>query len=120
MPTDIQSRSDIEMVINRFYAKVQTDDLLAPFFQALDWDHHLPIMYKFWSSMLLGEKSYSGNPFQRHLNLPLESRHFNQWLKLFEGTVDECFQGPGADEIKTRARSIAGIFQYKMGITPEE
>jgi hypothetical protein len=31
-------------------------------------------------------------------------------------TVDENFAGEKADEVKMRARSIAGIFQVKMGL----
>ena len=73
-------------------------------------------MYNFWSTMLLGEGSYKGSPFQSHLHLPIERVHFDQWLRLFMETVDENFFGEKADETKMRAQAIAGVFQHKMGL----
>jgi hemoglobin len=113
---DIVSRQDIELLVDRFYEKVQADKELAPLFIHVNWEKHLPLMYSFWSSMILGEQSYRGNPFQRHAALPLHSVHFKQWITLFNETVDEYFAGEKAEEIKTRAGSIAGVFQHKMNI----
>jgi hemoglobin len=113
---DIIHREDIEALVNTFYAKVNADTLLGPVFSHVDWPHHLPIMYNFWSSMLLGDKSYSGNPLQRHLHLPINKNHFDQWLAIFKKTVDELFAGEKAEEVKMRAHAIAGMFQVKMGL----
>jgi hemoglobin len=113
---DITQREDIEILVNSFYDKVKEDPLLAPVFSHLDWPHHLPIMYNFWSSMLFGDQTYRGNPLQKHLNLAIDKTHFEQWLALFTQTVDEHFEGDKADEVKMRAESIAGIFQLKMGL----
>ena len=117
MKNDINTRSDIEKLVNDFYGKVQNDQLLGPVFRRVDWPHHLPVMYDFWSSILLGDQSYRGNPLQKHLPLPIEGKHFDQWLKLFTETVNENFAGDKAEEVKMRAESIAGIFQLKLGIT---
>ncbi len=116
MKTDITSREDIKILVDRFYDKVKADELLGPVFSHVDWPHHLPIMYNFWSSMMLGDQSYRGNPFQKHLPLPIQTQHFDQWLKLFRETVHEHFSGEKADEILMRAESIAGIFQMRMGL----
>ena len=116
MKNDITTREDIKILVDNFYEKVQADDLLGPVFSHVNWPHHLPIMYNFWSSMLLGDQSYRGNPFQKHLPLPIQPAHFQQWLKLFRNTVDENFEGDKADEVKMRAESIAGIFQVRMGL----
>ncbi|MBL7863031.1 MAG: group III truncated hemoglobin [Cyclobacteriaceae bacterium] len=113
---ELHHRSDIITMVNKFYEKVKRDELLAPVFAHVDWPAHLPTMYNFWSSMLLGEQRYTGNPFQKHRTLPIEARHFDQWLKLFIETVDENFEGEKAEEIKMRAQSIARIFQHKMGL----
>lgn len=113
---DIHNRQDIEKLISRFYEKVQADALLAPSFSHVDWDKHLPIMYSFWSSMILGEQSYRGAPFTKHASLPIGREHFNQWLKLFHETVDEFFDGEKATEIKDRAQNIALLFQHKMNL----
>jgi hemoglobin len=114
--SDIVTRKDIITLVDAFYAKVKSDDLLGPVFGHVNWPNHLPVMYNFWSSMLLGEMTYRGNPLQSHLDLPIESAHFSQWLKLFEATLDEHFSGEKAEETRTRARAIAGVFQHKMGL----
>ena len=112
--SDIATREDIILLVDAFYAKVRSDDLLAPKFSHLDWPKHLPIMYNFWGSMLLGDQSYQGNPFQKHIPLSLEPRHFDRWLKLFAQTLDENFTGNKADEARSRAQSIAGVWQLKL------
>src|SRR5689334_12432495 len=114
---DILTRNDIIALVDSFYDRVKSDSLLAPVFSHVDWPHHLPIMYNFWASMLLGETTYRGNPLQRHLGLPLTGQHFSQWLKLFEETLGELFSGDKTEETRVRARAIAGVFQFKMGIT---
>jgi hemoglobin len=120
MPTthnDIQNRKDIELLVNSFYSKVNQDSLLSPVFNetaAVNWEKHLPIMYDFWSTMLLGDKSYRGNPFMKHIPLPINKLHFEKWLSLFLQTVDEHFAGDVAEEAKIRARNIAGVFQFKL------
>jgi len=119
MKSDITTREDIIKLVDTFYSKVQGDNLLGPVFSHVNWPHHLPIMYSFWSSMLLGEQSYRGNPFQKHLPLPIQSDHFDQWLQLFTQTVDELYEGEKAEEIKMRAQNIAGIFQMRMGLIPK-
>ncbi|HEU5146268.1 MAG TPA: group III truncated hemoglobin [Chryseosolibacter sp.] len=116
MKHDILTRDDIKILVDSFYEKVQADPLIGPVFSHVDWPHHLPTMYNFWSSMLLGDQSYRGNPFQKHIPLEIEGQHFDQWLKLFTETVDHHFRGEKAEEVKMRARSIAGIFQLRLGI----
>ena len=64
---DIVERKDIELLVDSFYEKVKNDQLLGPVFAHVDWPKHLPVMYQFWSSMMLGEQSYKGNPFQKHI-----------------------------------------------------
>jgi hemoglobin len=113
---DILTRSDVTILVDTFYEKVKTDPLLGPVFSHVNWPAHLPIMYNFWCSMLLGEHSYTGNPFQSHVHLPIQKVHFEQWLKIFHQTVDELFSGEKADETKMRAQAIAGVFQHKLGL----
>lgn len=113
---DIVARKDIETLVDSFYGRVNTDPLLAPRFSHVDWEKHLPVMYTFWSSMMLGEQSYRGNPFEKHINLPIGQEHFSKWIELFNNTVDEHFEGDKAEEIKARARSVAQVFQHKMNL----
>jgi hemoglobin len=114
---DITVRADIVKLVDSFYNKVKQDPLLEPVFRHLDFDKHMPTMYNFWSSMLLGDQSYQGNPFQRHVHLAIDAAHFTRWLELFTETVDQHFAGTKAGEAKDRARSIAALFQHKLGLT---
>jgi len=107
---------DIELLVNSYYDKVKQDPLLAPVFADVYWPAHLPVMYRFWATMLLGNQSYAGNPFQKHVGLKIEGRHFERWLALFTETVDMHFEGPMAEEVKSRAQSIAGVWRFKLGL----
>jgi len=113
---DLVTRLDIELLVNSFYEKVKVDELLAPVFAHVDWPAHLPVMYNFWSSMLLGDQSYQGNPFQKHVGLSIKVEHFQQWLLLFHATIDENFIGDSALDAKNRATTIAGVWSYKLGL----
>lgn len=113
---DIRTRSDVERMVFTFYELVKADKLLAPFFENVYWPHHLPVMYNFWSSALLGDMSYSGSPLTKHMHLAIDKTHFDQWLKLFIENMDAQFAGPVANEAKTRAQTIANVFQHKMGL----
>ena len=116
---EIQTPEDIKELVDAFYDKVNEDELLSPVFNdfaGVNWKKHLPVMYSFWNSMLLGDFTYKGNPFLKHIPLPIEKIHFDRWLQLFLETIEEHFTGEKAEEAKQRAASIAGIFQYKLDL----
>jgi hemoglobin len=119
--TDITTRADIEKLIIRFYEKVKTDDVIGFIFTEvvkMNWPHHIPLIVDFWETILLDNPVYKSNAMEVHYTLNrkvrLEEKHFNQWVKLFVGTIDELYEGKVADLAKTRARSIAGLMQFKM------
>lgn len=117
MSKEILNREDIETLVDTFYIRVREDHMLNPVFSSAigsDWAPHLEKMYRFWSTVLLGEHSYSGSPFPPHSNLPIDARHFERWLELFHTTVDELFIGAKADEAKWRADNMARMFQHKL------
>lgn len=121
MARDIKDRKDIELLVNEFYKKVRANKILGPIFDdiaKLDWENHLPIMYSFWSSMLLGEQSYTRNPMTKHIQLSkiatLGETEFSEWLALFHQTTDELYSGPIASEAKQRAANIARLMLYKI------
>ena len=47
MKHDIESKADIEILINAFYDKVLKDELIGPFFNHLDFNKHLPKWFIF-------------------------------------------------------------------------
>jgi hemoglobin len=114
---DIQSETDIKLLVDSFYGKVRADDLLGPIFEEKiggHWDRHLETMYRFWGMALFGESGYSGHPLSKHLTLPIEETHFNRWLHLFFTTLNEHFQGPVAGEAMKKAGIIARTFLSRI------
>ncbi len=118
---DIASLEQIRQMVDAFYTDVRKDPVLGPVFEEHieNWEIHLPTMYRFWQRVLFGTGEYLGNPFEKHVRLPVEGVHFKTWVKLFSHTVDRHFEGPNAEEAKRLARNIAGTFQVRMGIDPE-
>ena len=117
MPSDIQTLGDIKQLVDGFYTKVRTDELLGPIFNGVigdRWPAHLSKMYTFWQTVLLKEHTYHGSPFPPHARLPVQKEHFDRWMYLFQTTVDEYFQGARAEEAKWRAGKMAEMFLMKI------
>lgn len=116
---EIKKLDDIKQMVDTFYDKVNKDKELSYIFNdfaKINWVTHLPIMYSFWSKLLLGEGDYRGNPFQKHIPLPIESHHFDRWVELFKQNIDEQFIGEIAEEAKLRAENIAYVFDNKLSM----
>ena len=121
MKTDITNGTDIANLINTFYDKVKGDDILGPIFNVLipvNWEVHLPVMYRFWENAIFYTGGYTGNPMALHNHIHkkigLEAKQFERWLKLFNETTDELFEGEKAELAKERALSIARVMQQKI------
>lgn len=115
--TDILNIDDVKLLVDDFYDKVRNSELLSPIFNDVignRWILHLEKMYGFWQTLLLETPAYSGSPFLKHANLPIEKEHFDMWISLFNDTVDTHFTGTKADEAKWRAARMSEMFQYKL------
>jgi hemoglobin len=115
---DIQSPTDIRLLVDSFYSKAREDEWLAPIFEHAisDWEHHLPTMYQFWERLLLGSTEYAGNPFRKHINLSLENSHFTRWLEIFNQTLDEIFDGPKKKKkLKDLPITLRVVSNYEWG-----
>ncbi|TSD66260.1 group III truncated hemoglobin [Inquilinus sp. KBS0705] len=113
----ILALNDIKLLVDTFYRRIQTDDLLGPIFEQRiqgKWPIHLEKMYRFWQTVLLGDHTYFGSPFPPHAQLPVDHTHFDRWMNLFNQTIDELFTGDKADEAKWRAAKMAEMFQHKI------
>ncbi len=113
---DIENRDDVIRFVDSFYIKVRNSNKLGYIFDEIaqtNWEAHLPVMYSFWASILLEERSFSGNPMKVHIDLadnaPMTSVEFSEWIELFTETIDELFAGEIADEAKARASNIARL-----------
>lgn len=99
----------IERLVRGFYARVREDALIGPVFGARisDWEPHLRRMCAFWSSVALMTGRYHGQPMRKHLPLPVDGRHFDRWLMLFEAAARDLCPPRAADHFIERARRIA-------------
>jgi hemoglobin len=119
MKQEIKTPGQVKILVDKFYEKVNADELLSPVFNGeakVNWEEHLPKMYKFWGTQLIGTGDYTGRPFPPHAALPINKTHFERWLALFLETVNENFTGDTAQTAREKAKNIAAVFQYKLGL----
>lgn len=120
---DIENLDDIKQMVDSFYDKINQDKELSYIFNdfaKVDWPKHLPIMYDFWNKIIFSEGDYRGNPFQRHLNLPIKPHHFERWVEIFVENIDAQFSGENTEEAKLRAKNIAYIFNHKLQLIKKD
>lgn len=123
---DLEGRTGIEILVNAFYGRVRSDDLLGFIFDevaGVDWDAHLPKMYAFWETVLFRSGGYTGNPLAAHAKLvPLTEMgrpQFDRWLEVFRATVDDLFAGENAEHIKSCAADMANVIHLKINHIPD-
>ena len=119
----IESRADVNQLVNAFYARIRQDNLLGPIFNAHipeeRWPVHLNKLTDFWETNLFGVAAFKGSPTRAHvqmdynLNHTIEQAHFAHWLKLWHTTVDELFTGERAERAKQAASNMA-VGQFVM------
>ena len=117
MKKDITTLVDIKTMVNSFYSQVRENELIGPIFDEViqdRWGVHLEKMYTFWQTILFEEHTYFGSPFPPHAKLPVEAKHFEQWVSIFNQNMDNLFEGPKAEEAKWRAAKMAQMFQIKI------
>lgn len=118
---DITNRYDIELLVDEFYKKVTQDDIVGFFFTdvvKLDWTKHIPVMYNFWETTLLGKIKCKGNPMLKQIALNqkqnMKTAHFERWLELWEKTIKDNFKGDKAEDAIRRAQQIGSLMKYKI------
>ena len=121
MKKQIKTRDDIKFMVDEFYSKARTSEVIGHFFNEVadvNWEKHMPTMYDFWSDILLSTSVYKGNPMTKHFALNEKSKmnpdHFQEWISLWKANLSEHFEGEKADEALARAENIARLMEYKV------
>lgn len=121
MKKDISTPIDVKLLVDSFYEKVRNDDCIGYIFNDVahvDWDNHLPKMYKFWEFALLNTAAYKGNPMMKHIALnakeSLTETHFERWVDLWEATIDRLYEGKIAKKAKERGQLMKTVMLVKM------
>ncbi|WP_395749644.1 group III truncated hemoglobin [Prosthecobacter sp.] len=123
---DITGRAEIETLVNTFYDRVRTDEVLGFIFNDVartNWTTHLPKMYAFWETVLFRTGGFTGNPIAAHAKLVPQTEmgraQFDHWLQLFRGTVDDLFSGERAEHIKNCAADMANVIYARINHVPD-
>lgn len=118
---DIQNREDLHLIMRTFYSKLLQDSSIEYLFTEIakiNLEPHLLELVDFWEDILFDKNNYKKNVLQIHLDLHQKSNfsteQFTTWLNYFNLSVDEHFSGKIAEQMKTRALSIATVMQVKM------
>jgi hemoglobin len=118
---DIEDREDCERLVRAFYERALTDPIIGFLFTdiaRMDLEEHIPVITRFWETILLGARSYGGGAFAPHVALhskaPLRRGHFARWLLLWRTTVDELFAGERAELAKAHAERVAAAFHSRL------
>lgn len=108
----------LELLVDRFYAKVREDMVLGPVFNAAidDWPEHLERLSAFWSSVMLTTGRYKGNPMAAHLKHvhAIVPAMFERWLELWRETAREILSEVGAAGVIAKAERIAESLQLGL------
>jgi len=121
LPPDSDS---VTRLVHEFYADVRADPLLGPVFDGAigdRWDTHLPRMVSFWSTVMLGARSFQGNVFGKHMALEgVAPAHFAAWLGLWKKHTERLFAPEVAQEFQFVAHGIArNLFRGFFGVFPD-
>ena len=111
---DLRTRSDVLTLLDEFYGRAFTDELLRPIFvdiAQMDLTVHIPIIADFWTKVVLHQGEYRRNVLIPHRDLheaaDLKAAHFERWLELWRDTVDEHYAGRNAETAKLQGARIA-------------
>jgi hemoglobin len=114
MKNDIQTEEDVKLFSDLFYQKLLADDRINHLFLHLNLAEHMPRVYSFWNTILLGTLSYKRNMMEVHSPLDMKKEDFYVWLRHFESTLRDLFEGEKTEEAISRANTIAMTMRYKL------
>jgi hemoglobin len=107
--------SGIAGLIVRFYARVLSDQHLAPFFQNTSLEKLMQMQREFFGAALDGPQTYSGQALSRaHVGRGITSEDFNRFSQHLTATLQES--GVNEDDLREVIHRIA---VHKNDITGE-
>lgn len=121
-PKTLENRDDVYKLVDTFYKKVRSNELLSPIFESHidDWPKHIIRLTDFWETNLFFVRKFKGNPLLKHQIVDaaeensINELHFGTWLNLWFETTDELFIGEKAQIAKNRARQMGTFFHVNL------
>ncbi len=121
------TKKNLNKLVLGFYTRVLKDDLIGPIFidilgkdlKEQKWKAHIELLTNFWASLALGEKEYKSSPFAPHIEFKerLSVKAFEQWLKLFNETLNSIYHPQIANQFLAKSKTIAGNFIRNLQLT---
>ena len=114
----------VSRLVYSFYDDIRAHPELGPVFDRViqdRWGIHLPRMVQFWSTVMLGTRSFSGNVFGKHMAIDgVQPGHFSIWLTLWKKNTEALFAPEVAHEFQFVAKGIArNLYNGYFGVFPE-
>ena len=114
MKKDISTSEDVKTLVDAFYNDVKSDPIIGYVFTdvaKVDWEEHLPRMYKFWEFALLGNAIYKGNPMMKlFLNLSSEIKFIKKIEFYLSFILTTKFVFLKSNRIKVHKHSVLSSF----------
>lgn len=101
----------IDLVVQRFYARVRQHPVLGPVFGAhvQNWPAHEAKIAAFWKGAILRLPGYEGSPMMAHRRAGnVEPAHFALWLGTFDAVLSETLEPEAAAQWSALAHRIGG------------
>ena len=117
-PGSSLNEASIAQLVDCFYNKVRVHPGIGPLFNDVvrDWPEHKRRLTSFWCSVALRVGTYRGNPMAVHRALPIQGRHFDQWLNLWGATCSERLNGEDAAVLIGYAENIGRGLRLGLGL----
>lgn len=119
------NRDNLSRMIRTFYAMILEDQAVNPYFimalgndlESQKWQEHYKILEDFWLMLMTGEKVYTRDAFEPHLDLAqMHEETFKQWLKLFHVVVHKYYTPKLAEKFDKRAEVLSRKFMQWLDI----
>lgn len=117
---EIENRTDVINLVNKFYEYVHADPKMAPVFvmPTEQWERHLERTYNFWDNWLFQTGSYKGGLMWAHIeknqSYRITTELFERWLSHWFRAVDELYIGEKAEFLKSKALELGQIMNAKL------
>ena len=114
----IPNHEQLAALVDVFYDRIQVHPDLGPVFNSAvhDWPEHKRLLTSFWSSVVLREGTYRGNPMSAHRPHAITTQHFVQWLALWRETANDVLTPKQAELVLEYANRIGRSLRYGLGL----
>ncbi|UTW58652.1 group III truncated hemoglobin [Kordiimonas sp. SCSIO 12603] len=106
-----RDRVSIGRFVRAFYSEIRKHSVLGPIFEEKvgdHWEEHFETLTDFWMNVLLGARTFKGNPFGVHRQVTaLKEEHFAMWLGIFHPVAKRMLEPDMAVAASEKAERIA-------------